>query len=607
MATTTTVRPRPVPPYNPVDWPGIPDFIARIYASRGVLRFNEIETRLSALLSPQLLGGIDNAAAIIAQAVMQDKFIMIAGDYDCDGATGTATGMRGLRMMGCKRLDFSIPNRFRHGYGVSPELVADMVPAPDLIVTVDSGVASNAGVDAARERGIQVVITDHHLPGDVLPNADAIVNPNLRNDPFPSKALAGVGVMFYVMMVTLKHLRIANWFGPDRPEPNIAALLDLVAVGTIADLVPLDTNNRLIVSAGLSRIRRGQTTPGLKQLIANSKCDLTRLTSTDIAFNIGPRINAAGRLEDMRVGVMALIDENVQLAQLYANQLEEINNARKERQQEMINEAERHLGLHGVVAGSGVSEEDAGAGGAVETAVGEDSPEQRPAADSVPANAVVLFDPGWHSGIVGLVASRVKERVHRPVIALAPSEPGSTELRGSARSIPGFHLRDALALVDTRHPGLMKKFGGHAMAAGLSLEIGKVDQFRAAFETVAGEMITEEMLISELLVDGEIPPHGFTADTVDMINDCGPWGQGFPAPLFCNRFIVTDLRVLKEKHLKLSLEDPRTGQQIDGIQFNSPHVDTQPLEVELVYELSINEFRGERNPQLMIRHLIQRA
>ena len=568
------IRQRTAPVYTAELWPGVPELVARIYSARGIGRLSEIETRLSALISPSQLGSIDQAAAIIAEAIQSQKFIMIAGDYDCDGATGTATAIRGLRLLGCERLDFSIPNRFRHGYGLSPELVQDMSPAPDLIVTVDSGVSSLAGVAEAKARGIAVVVTDHHLPGDTLPNADAIVNPNLKDDGFPSKALAGVGVMFYVLLATYRVLRDKGWF-VDRPEPDMASLLDLVAVGTVADLVPLDNNNRLIVSAGLSRIRRGQTTPGLKQLMVNGRCDMTRLTATDIGFNIGPRINAAGRLEDMRVGVMCLIEPDPTLAQLYANQLEDINNARKERQQEMLNDAEELLGMLGS-ATDGTS----------------DAP-----------NSIVLFDRRWHSGIVGLVASRVKESVYRPVVALAPATEGSTELRGSARSIPGLHLRDALALVDTRHPGLMYKFGGHAMAAGLSLHMDNVEAFRAAFEQAVTEMITADMLSIELLTDGEIPAGMFTVDTADMLNNCGPWGQGFPPPLFSNRFQVIETRVLKDKHLKLTLADPRTGQQIDGIQFNSPHVDDALSAVEAVYELSVNEYRGNRKPQLMIRHL----
>lgn len=573
MAAPVVVRQRTVPAFRKEDWPETPEIIARIYAARGVLSLKDISTKLTDLISPSLLGGIDRAAELLGQAIMNSKFIMIAGDYDCDGATGTATAYRGLRLLGCERLDFSIPNRFKHGYGLSPELIADMTPTPDLVVTVDSGVASNAGVAAAKARGITVVITDHHLQGATLPDADAIVNPNVNGDPFPSKALAGVGVMFYTLMATQKYLRKARWFGPNRPEPNLTSLLDLVAVGTIADLVPLDANNRLIVSAGLARIRRGETTRGLQALIANSKCDLTRLTSTDIAFNIGPRINAAGRLEDMRVGVLTLVSEDPVLAPLYANQLEEINNARKERQQEMIADAEKIL--------SSAKGQGKGAG-------------------------VVLFDATWHSGIVGLVASKVKESLYRPVIALAPSEPGSKELRGSARSIPGFHLRDALAIVDVRHPGMMPKFGGHAMAAGLSLHADRVEEFSAAFDKVASELLTEDMLNAELLTDGALTAEELSVEFADYLNQWGPWGQGFPAPIFENEFLVLDHRVLgqQQNHLKLVLQLAGQDWTIDGIHFFGFTGQDIPSRVKAVYELSINEFRGNRNPQLIIRNLV---
>ena len=569
MSSKIAIRAREVPAYDPAHWPGVPTTIARIYASRGVLSKADIETSLSQLIPYSKLGDIDNAAALLAQAIMNDKSIMIAGDYDCDGATGTSVGYKGLRMLGSKHLNFSIPNRFKHGYGVSPELVADMQPTPDLIVTVDSGTSSVDGVKAAKDRGITVVITDHHLPPEILPNADAIVNPNLTGDPFPSKMLAGVGVMFYVLMATQKHLRLAGWF-EGKTEPNLAELLDLVAVGTVADLVPLDSNNRLLVTAGLSRIRKGQCSPGLLAIIRNAKCDHTRLTSVDIAFNIGPRINAAGRLEDMREGVQCLVADDHMLASFYANRLEEINTARKERQQEMIDEAAAML--------------DADPGSAT--------------------HGVVVFHDTWHSGIVGLVASRVKENLYRPAIALGPAEPGSTELRGSARSIPGFHLRDALAIVDARNPGLMKKFGGHAMAAGLSMHIDKVDKFKAEFDKVARELLTDDMLEAVILTDGALEPEELSLGFALYLGGCGPWGQGFPAPMFQNEFVVDDYFIMKEKHLKLTLVDPRSGTYINGVLFNGYKGEAPPEKVRVTYEMNINEYpRGTYNPQLMIRHM----
>jgi single-stranded-DNA-specific exonuclease len=563
------VADRPVPTYNPADWPNIPEVIQRIYVSRGVATLTETEVALTKLLPPSLLGGIDNAAALLAQAIMNQRSIMIAGDYDCDGATGTSVAYRGLRMLGCEHLRFSIPNRFRHGYGVSPELVADMQPTPDLIVTVDSGTSSVDGVRAAKLRGVQVVITDHHLPPDVLPDADAIVNPNLVGDPFPSKMLAGVGVMFYVLMATCRHLRIANWFTTQRPEPSLITLLDLVAVGTVADLVPLDANNRLLVEVGLRRIRAGRCSPGLLALIQNARCDYRQLSSTDIAFNIAPRINAAGRLEDMRVGVLCLTCDDPLQAGHYAQELETINTARKDRQAEMLGEAQQML---------------------VDTDVGS-------------AFGVVVFNDAWHSGIVGLVASKLKESLHRPVVALAPGSEGSTELRGSCRSIPGFHLRDALALVDARHPGLMKKFGGHAMAAGLSLDQAGVEVFKTAFDAVAREWLTEDLLNATILTDGELQPEQLSVDFATYLAQWGPWGQAFPQPCFAGTFEVYDYRVLKDIHLKLTLIDPRSGVYVEAIYFSGYQGTPPPDRVRLAYELSINEFRDHRNLQLMVRHL----
>lgn len=570
MSNKVAVRPRVVPAFDIAQWPETPAVIARIYAARGVMALADIETRLAQLIPYGKLGDIDNAASLLAQAIMNDRSIMIAGDYDCDGATGTSVGYRGLRMLGCKHLNFSIPNRFKHGYGVSPELVQDMQPSPDLIVTVDSGTSSVDGVKVAKDRGITVVITDHHLPPEVLPDADAIVNPNLTGDPFPSKMLAGVGVMFYVLMATAKHLRLAKWFTEERPEPNLADLLDLVAIGTIADLVPLDANNRLLVSAGLARIRKKKCSLGLLALIANAKIEPERLTSTDIAFSIAPSINAAGRLEDMREGVLCLTAEDPIMATYYANRLKEINAARKDRQAEMVAEAEKML---------------------VDTNVGS-------------SKGVVVYDEKWHSGIVGLVASRLKENLYRPVIALAPGTEGSTELRGSCRSIPGFHLRDALALVDARNPGLMKKFGGHAMAAGLSMDISKVDLLTAEFNKVAEEWLTEDLLEAVILTDGGLEPQELSIEFIRYLATWGPWGQGFPAPMFQNDFQVTEFKVLSEKHLRMELFDPRSGQYIKSIYFNGWRGVEPSEKVRVTYELSINEYpQGVFNPQLMVRHL----
>ena len=565
---TIKIEQRPVPAFNAQDWPAaVPPVIQRIYAARGCLQPETVEHTLSKMLHWAQLGGILPAAQLIAQAISEQWHITISGDYDCDGATGTSVMVRGLKLLGAHNVRFVVPNRFVHGYGLSPALVDDMPDETQLIITVDSGVSNVEGVAHAKALGRKVVITDHHLPGDVLPDADAIVNPNCKGDPFPSKALAGVGVAFYVLLATRHVMRTTDLV--QRGEPDLASLLDLVALGTIADLVPLDQNNRILVSAGLRRIRSGRVGPGLRALIERAGKNIEDLTATDFAFAVGPRLNAAGRMEDMSIGITALVSEDPAQIVQYVDLLESINDDRKERQQEMISEAEA------IVADTG----DASTRG------------------------VVVFDPKWHSGIVGLVASKLKESLYRPVIALAPAEEGSTELRGSARSIPGFHLRDALALVDARNPGLMKKFGGHAMAAGLSLDITKIDAFKQAFEAVAHEMIDEEMLNHTLMTDGELPAGCLTASFADLLDLSGPWGQGFPMPMFQNTFRVLDAVVLKEKHLRLDLEDERDGSFVKGIYFFSPILENFPTRVRVTYELSVNVWRQYRNPQLMIRHL----
>ena len=565
---SVVVQERPVPPFEASDWPAsVPPVIQRIYAARGCLKPETVEHTVSKLIHWGELGNILPAAKIIAEAIRDQKHITISGDYDCDGATGTSVMVRGLRLLGAHNVKFVVPNRFKHGYGLSPALVDDMPDETQLIITVDSGVSNIEGVARAKELGRMVVITDHHLPGDSLPDADAIVNPNCKGDPFPSKALAGVGVAFYVILATRHVMRQTDLL--IRGEPDLSSLLDLVALGTIADLVPLDQNNRILVAAGLRRIRSGRVSPGLRALIERAGKNIEDLTSTDFAFAVGPRLNAAGRMEDMSIGITALISEDPAQIAYFVDLLESINDDRKERQQEMINEAES------IVAETG----DASTRG------------------------VVVFDPKWHSGIVGLVASKLKESLYRPVIALAPAESGSTELRGSARSIPGFHLRDALALVDARNPGLMMKFGGHAMAAGLSMDIAGVERFKVAFNEAAMEMITDEMLNASLLTDGELPQGCFTASFADLLDLSGPWGQGFPTPMFQNTFRVLEAVVLKEKHLRLDLEDERDGSFVKGIYFFSPILSDFPARVRVTFELNVNVYRQWRNPQLMIRHL----
>lgn len=558
---------------EPKGWDSsIPYLIQQLYAARGATDPSEIQYALSGILHPAQLGGIEQAATVIADAIIKGEAITVAGDYDCDGATGSSVLMRALRLLGATEPRFALPNRFKHGYGLSPALVESMQPKPDLIVTVDSGVSSLEGVRRAHELGIRVVITDHHLPGETLPDAEAIVNPNLKDDPFPSKALAGVGVAFYVMLFTKKVLTDKGWWSESRPAPDLSVLLDLVAIGTIADLVKLDRNNRILVTAGLNRIRSGRSTPGIYSLIERAKCDPTRLTSQDIAFNVAPRLNAAGRLEDMTVGVQALIEDDDVKADKFTESLEKINDERKTRQAEMIKEAEELTMSMATESGSSMG--------------------------------VTVYDPGWHSGIVGLVASRLKESLHRPVVALAPAEPGSTELRGSCRSIDGFHLRDALAIVDARNPGLLSKFGGHAAAAGLSMHIDNVEKFRTEFDKVAAELITEEMLAVTIVVDGELPVGMFTLDTVDMIAHFGPWGQAFPEPMFLNRFYVNDYRIMGEKHLKLFLVDPRDGTQVDAVFFNGVGKCTPEGYVQIAFELKANSWNGRRTLQLIVRSMV---
>lgn len=563
------IQQREIPDYDKSAWPvNVPEVIRNIYVSRKCSDPKGVDLRPSHLIHWKELGGIGKAAKVIGKAILNQESITISGDYDCDGATGSGVLYRGLRLLGAHNVRYIVPNRFVHGYGLSPELVDDMDPTTQLIVTVDSGVSSVEGVKRAKELGRKVVITDHHLQGDVLPDADALVNPNVIGDPFPSKALAGVGVAFYVMLATRAWLQSVS--PPEKTYPDLAELLDLVALGTIADLVPLDHNNRILVAMGLRRIRAGRVSPGLRALIEKAGKRLEELTATDFAFAVGPRLNAAGRMEDMTIGIQALISTSPDEIDQYVDLLESINDSRKERQQEMINEAEAAL---------------------VETD-GSDTGRF----------GVVLYRPDWHSGIVGLVASKVKDAVYRPVVALAPAEVGSTEIRGSCRSIEGFHLRDALALVDVRNPGLMKKFGGHAMAAGLSLHADNVERFKVEFDKVAEELLTEDLLNATLTTDGPLPVGHLTTEFADLLNFYGPWGQGFPMPLFENEFIVEEATVLKEKHLRLTLIDPRDGASIKGIYFNAPEHNL-PERVRVVYELNVNVYKQWRNPQLMIRHI----
>lgn len=567
---------RAVPPHGP--WPEtVPPVLQRIYAARGVLDPAQGELRLARLLPPESLGRVAQAAALLADAIARDAHIVVVGDFDCDGATGTAVAVRGLRLLGARRVSHQVPHRVTHGYGLTPGLVEHLrALSPDLVLTVDSGIACHAGVAAAKASGWQVLVTDHHLPGETLPPADVIVDPNLGDDAFPSKALAGVGVVFYLLLALRRHLREAGRFAG--PEPDLSCLLDLVAVGTVADLVPLDFNNRLLVSAGLRRLRQGLGQPGLRALIELAGRDAATLTASDIGFAIGPRLNAAGRLEDMALGIECLLCDDPVRARELAAVLDRINAERKDLQQQMVDAAEA------LVAG---------------LPLGEGAGELPP--------VLCLHDDSWHPGVVGLVASRLKDRLHRPVLALAPSEPGSTLLKGSARSIPGLHLRDALAAVDARHPGLIERFGGHAMAAGLSLEAAGLGEFRAALEAEVASRLSPELLRSELPSDGELAPAEHTRDLADQLRLAGPWGQGFPEPVFDGVFRVASWRRVGERHLKLALQPEAGGTELSAIHFGGWTGQAPAGRVHVAYQLEPDDWNGRRGVQLLVRHLAPAA
>jgi len=442
-------------------------------------------------------------------------------------------------------------------------------PKPHLIVTVDNGVASVAGVAVAKAQGIRVIVTDHHLPGEQLPACDAMVNPNLAGDAFPSKALAGVGVMFYLLLALRAKLREQGVFAAGS-EPDLSVLLDLVALGTVADLVPLDFNNRVLVESGLQRIRSGRACVGITALVESGKRSVATLCSSDLGFVVGPRLNAAGRLEDMRLGVECLLTDSVAQARQYAEQLSAINLERRDLQASMVAEAEQ------MVAGM----------------------------TDIDAIGVALYEPNWHAGVVGLVASKLKDRLHRPVIAFAPaSEDDTDNLRGSARSIAGFHIRDALAAIDARQPGLIERFGGHAMAAGLSLKTCDYPRFAAAFDAIARELIDAERLQAVLFTDGELPPGAASLNLARQLRHAGPWGQAFPEPLFDNLFECTSWKVMGERHLRLQLRDPRDGNVHDAVMFNAYHGQPPPPQLRAVYELGINDWQGRETPRLLLRHI----
>ncbi len=571
MSIAPRIR-RREPPVPVEGWGGdVLPLLRRVYESRGIAAPALARPALAQLLPPDSLGGLETATGLLMDAIASRARILVVGDFDADGATACAVAVRGLRMLGATDVVHAVPNRITHGYGLSVGLVDELAGLePDLLVTVDHGVACHVGVAAAKARGWQVLVTDHHLPGEALPPADAIVNPNLRGDAFPSKMLAGVGVIFYVLLALRRRMREAGLI--EGSEPDLATLLDLVAVGTVADLVPLDANNRALVSAGMRRLRAGKGCHGLNALIEVSGRNAATLNASDIGFAIGPRINAAGRLEDMALGIECLLADDPSRARELAEILHGINAERRGVQQMMLEDAEAALARRSL--------DDA-------------------SADAV---AVCLHDADWHPGIVGLVASKVKERLHRPVIAFAPSEPGSDSLRGSARSIPGLHIRDALAMVDVAHPGLIGKFGGHAMAAGLTLDAGHYHAFETAFHDAVASMVTPGMLEAELLSDGELTPTEFDRRHADAIRDGGPWGQGFPEPLFDGVFEVLDWKIVGERHLKLSLRHDGLRSPVNAIHFGGWVGEAPATNVRIAYRLVPDDWRGPRAVQLIVEH-----
>jgi single-stranded-DNA-specific exonuclease len=553
---------RPVSPrtHDQLVREGLHPVLARVCAARGIHRRDELDDSLSGLIPPSALLNAERAGSLLADAIAAGKHLLIVADYDCDGATACAVGVRALSAFGAT-VGYLVPNRFEHGYGLTPEIVALASRSkPDLIITVDNGIASVDGVEAARAAGIEVLITDHHLPGAELPRAAAIVNPNQPGCGFPSKSLAGVGVMFYVMLALRAELRKRGAFS-GKGEPNLGDLLDLVALGTVADVVPLDFNNRVLVTQGLKRIRAGRMQEGVRALLAVAGRAPSRAGSFDLGFLVGPRLNAAGRLADMSLGIECLTTDDRGRALEIAKRLDDLNRERRAIESDMQAQAEEVLG---------------------KISVGETS-------------SISLYDPVWHQGVVGILAGRVKDRYYRPTFAFAPS--GAGEIRGSGRSIAGLHLRDALDLLAKRAPGLLLRFGGHAAAAGLTLREADFERFATGFEAVARELLSPVQLARSIETDGSLEPAYLELGLARLL-DHQVWGQGFPQPLFCDDFEVQGQRVVGEKHLKLRLA--RAGRTLEAMRFNA--LDPLPPQVRAAYRLSVNEFNGAQNLELVVEH-----
>jgi single-stranded-DNA-specific exonuclease len=565
---------RPQPTDTP-DWgQNLPPILRRLYAARGIASGEQLQYTLKYLASPMQLRGIDRAVELLADAVVQKQRVMVLGDFDADGATSTAVAMLGLSMLGVQSIDFRVPSRFSDGYGLTPGIIYRLQEEgdlPDLLVTVDNGISAMEGVRVARELGIKVLVTDHHLAGEELPNADAIVNPNQPGCPFLSKNAAGVGVMFYVLTALRKHLRDQNQL-PD-PEPNLGNLLDLVALGTVADVVPLDHNNRIFVEQGIRRIRKGEARPGILALLEVAGRDYTEISSTDLGFVVGPRLNAAGRLDDMSIGIACLLADSRDEAQRLARELDSFNRERRTIEREMKTQAQdllasMSLDIEGLPWG------------------------------------LALFDEDWHQGVIGILAARIREQTHRPTIAFAPDDDGE-HLKGSARSIPGLHIRDALAAVDAKNPGLMKKYGGHAMAAGMTIARDDLENFSNAFDHAVRDTLKPEDLEAAVTTDGPLAPEELNLDTAYLLKRAGPWGQHFPEPIFDGNFRVVSQRIVGENHLKLVLQPAEGGDIIDGIAFNTgPEVpDYTRSGARVVYKPDANTFRGRTNLQLLVDYL----
>ena len=549
--------------------------LKRIYANRGIESCDQLDYSIAGLLDFRRLKGIDQASTLIADAVVNNQSIVIVGDFDADGATSSALMVRALRSMGANKVNYLVPNRFEYGYGLTPEIVLlAKKMSPDLIVTVDNGISSIDGVAVARQENIKVVVTDHHLQGTVLPDADAIVNPNQQDCEFPSKMMAGVGVAFYVMLAVRAELRSRAWFDDQRAEPNMAVLLDLVALGTVADVVPLDKNNRLLVEQGLHRIRKARCCSGIHAMLEISGKNMKNCTTQDFGFAVGPRLNAAGRLDDMSAGIECLLADDFDQAMHYAKMLNDLNQQRKKIESDMLAQAMTIM----------------------ESLLGKMDEQKLQA-------GLCLYDEDWHQGVVGLLASRVKEKYHRPVIAFADA--GGDEVKGSARSIPGIHIRDVLDSIASKHPAMIQKFGGHAMAAGLSLKRCDLDQFSNVFSEQIETSLGKKSLDKVIETDGGLQSGELSLQIAETLRFAGPWGQGFSEPLFDDEFDVLDWRIVGEKHLKFKLLHNVSGEEVEAIAFNQSAdvLQAGKSSLRMIYRMDVNEFRGRRNLQLIIEYI----